>query len=54
MSGDGCVIENVNARGVNSHLLHYRPLDLGNGIKLQLSTLHLDPFLFLRPSKSME
>ena len=42
-SRDVRVIEN-NARG-------QQPLDLGNGIN---STVHLDPFLFLRPSKPME
>ena len=45
---DGCVIENINVRGVNSHLTWEMAL------KLQLSTFHFDPFLFLRPSKSME
>ena len=47
MSCDVCVIES-NARGVNSHLTWEMAL------KLQLSTFHFDPFLFLRPSKSME
>ena len=38
----------INVRGVNSHLTWEMAL------KLQLSTFHFDPFLFLRPSKSME
>ena len=42
------VIENIDVRGVNSHLTWEMAL------KLQLSTFHFDPFLFLRPSKSME
>ena len=46
VSCDDCVIEN-NARGVNRNLGT-------DGIKLQLSTFHFDPFLFLRPSNPME
>ena len=44
------VLSKTNVRGVNSHLT------LEMALKLQLSTFHFDPFLFLflRPSKSME
>ena len=48
MSGDGCAIENINARGVNSHLTWEKALVAAFDLP------YLDPFLFLRPSKSME